>query len=197
MKHLAEELIEKVEESIKDTNDFKKLIHRVPMQINTIRKDHPCISGSIECAIGIAAIAAGASHFNHFGSGGMMPELVSAAFGAGVGGGVGGIVTSLIGGIGVAMMGTAFSIPASAIIGLGIGIGALSGSVTGWLGVDLASQAPSLMEILFDNIAGAALVTFGCYMLFLGMKDLWKAGGEFIAYLKTLGINEIPVEELS
>ena len=95
------------------------------------------------------------------------------------------------------MMGTGFAIPAALVMAIGTGIGALSGSVTGWFGVDLVTQAPSLLEMLFDNISGVALIAFGCYMLSLAIKDLWRAGGEFITYLKSFGVNEMPAEVLS
>ena len=33
--------------------------------------------------------------------------------------------------------------------------------------------------------------------LVIAAKDLWRAGGEFITYLKSMGVNEIPVKVLS
>ncbi|MDD2542544.1 MAG: hypothetical protein PHH28_16105 [Desulfuromonadaceae bacterium] len=192
MKYLAKELTAKVEALSRDQNDFEKLISC----FNTFKNNHPAIAGMTEAAFGITAIAIGAPLINPVDCEGKIPELIGAAFGTGVGGVVGGTFAS-IGGIGISMMGTAFAIPAVAVTAIGVGVGSLSGLFTGWFGIELASHTMSLLEIMRDNISGAALVAFGCYMLFLAIKDLWRAGGEFISYLRNLGINEIPVEELS
>lgn len=197
MKYLANEIFEIVEASSKDQTDLEKLFCRISDGVKTARNDHPAIAGSIEGALALTSIAIGVSLVNPVDCVGKIPELLGAVLGAGAGGGVVGTAAYLVGGIGVAMMGTAFSIPAATITAIGIGVGALSGSAFGWFGVDLATQAPSLLELLFDNISGAALIAFGCYMLCLSMKDLWRAGGEFITYLKNLGVNEILMEELS
>lgn len=196
MNYLANEMLEKIESVRKDHTDLEKLLNCTSDGINTFRNNHPAIAGSIEGAIGVTAISAGFSLLGSVSGADTIPELIGAAFGVGVGGGLGGVIAS-IGGIGIAMMGTAFTIPAAVVMAIGTGIGAMSGSVTGWFGVDLLTQAPSLLEILFDNISGAALIAFGCYMLCLAAKDLWKAGGEFITYLKNMGVNEIPVKVLS
>lgn len=181
MKYIAEELIEKAEATSKDFNDLEKMINRFSMDTKAFRKDHSFITGAAEAAIGIAAIAAGASLINPLDCGNKIPELIGAAFGVGVGGTVGTVVSS-IGGIGIAMMGTAFAIPMAAVTAIGASVGALSGMITGWFGVDLATHTASLTEIIFANISGVALVGFGCYMLFLAMKDLWRSGEEFISY---------------
>lgn len=196
MNYLSNEILEKIEAASKDRTDLEKLFDRASDGLKSFRNNHPAFAGSIEGAVGVAAISAGISLYSPVGCANMVPELVGAAFGAGVGGGVGGTIAA-IGGVGISMMGTAFAIPAAVIMAIGTGIGALSGAATGWFGVDLATQAPSLLEMLFDNISGAALIAFGCYMLWLAIKDLWRAGGEFISYIRSLGVNEIPVEVLS
>lgn len=191
MKQIADELMAKAEVLSRDQSDMKKLINRTTDSVAAFRKDHPAIAGTAEAAIGIAAIAVGASIFDPVDYGTKVPELIGAAFGAGAGGGIGGAVMSLAGGIGIAAMGTAFAIPAAAVTVVGAGAGALSGSLVGWFGVEQATSTMSLAESLFTNISGAALVAFGCYMLCLALKDLWRAGGEFVSYLKNLGVNEI------
>lgn len=189
MNYLSTEILVKVEAARKDRTDLEKLLDCTSEKLKSFRNNHSAIAGSIEGAIGVAAISLGFSLLNPVGLGDKIPELVGAAFGAGVGGAVVGPIAA-IGGIGITMMGAAFAIPAAAVMAIGAGIGTLSGSVTGWLGVDLATQAPSLLEMLFDNISGAALIAFGCYMLCLAFKDLWRAGGEFISYMRNLGVNE-------
>jgi hypothetical protein len=190
MNYLSTEILVKVEAARKDRTDLEKLLNCTSEKLKSFRNNHSAIAGSIEGAIGVTAISLGFSLLNPVGLGDKIPELVGAALGAGLGGVLGGSVAA-IGSIGIAMMGTAFAIPAAAVMAIGASIGSLSGSVTGWLGVDLATQAPSLLEMLFDNISGAALIAFGCYMLCLAIKDLWKAGGEFISYIRSLGVNEI------
>lgn len=196
MNYLASEMFEKIEAARKDRTDLEKLLDRTSDGLKSFRNNHPAFAGSIEGAIGVTAISVGFSLLSPVGCTDKIPELIGAAFGTGVGGVAGGTIAT-IGSIGIAMMGTAFSIPAALVMAIGTGIGALSGSVTGWFGVDLATQVPSLLEMLLDNISGAVLIAFGCYMLCLAIKDLWRAGGEFITYLKSLGVNEIPVEVLS
>lgn len=196
MKHLAGELMWKVEQSAKDFNDLNNLFHRATVAIEDYRKNHSLVAGVAEAAIGITATAVGASLFNPVDMADKIPELIGAAFGTGVGGAVGSL-TSLIGGIGVVMMGTGFGIPVAAVTAIGASVGALSGLVTGWFGVELATHTMSLTEAIFANISGSVLVAFGCCMLFLAMKDLWRAGGEFVSYLRGLGINEIVPEDFS
>ena len=196
MNYLASEMLDKIEAARKDRTDLEKLLDRTSDGIKSFRNNHPAFAGSIEGAIGVTAISVGFSLLSPVGCTDKIPELIGAAFGAGVGGGVGGTIAT-IGGIGITMMGTGFAIPATLVMAIGTGIGALSGSVTGWFGVDLVTQAPSLLEMLFDNISGVALIAFGCYMLSLAIKDLWRAGGEFITYLKSFGVNEMPAEVLS
>lgn len=193
MKHLAEELIAKAEASSKDVSDMKRLIDRTLMHIENFRNDHGFIAGTAESAIGIAAIAFGASIFDPVDYGTKVPELIGAVTGAGIGGKLG----SMVGGIGIVMMGTGFAIPAAVVTAIGATAGALSGSIAGWFGDELASHTSSLLETLSLNVSGAVLVAFGCYMLFLGLKDLWRAGGEFITFVKGLGVKEISMEELS
>ncbi len=190
MNYLSTEILVKVEAARKDRTDLEKLLNCASEKLKSFRNNHSVIAGSIEGAIGVAAISLGFSLLNPVGLGDKIPELIGAAFG-GVGGGVGGAVVTAIGGIGITMMGTGFGIPAAVVMAIGTTIGTLSGSVTGWFGVDLTTQAPSLLEMLFDNISGAALIAFGCYMLCLAIKDLWRAGGEFITYIRSLGVNEI------
>lgn len=196
MNYLANEMLEKIESARKDHTDLEKLLNRTSDWLVSFRNNHPAIAGSMEGAIGVTAISIGFSLLGSVGVADKIPELIGSVFGAGVGGGVGGAIAVKIGGIGIAALGTGFAIPAAAVMAIGTGIGVLSGSATGWLGVDLATQAPSLLEMLSDNISGAALIAFGCFMLCLAVKDLWKAGGEFVSYLKSLGVNEIPVEEM-
>lgn len=195
MNYLANEILEKIASERRDHTDLEKLLNRASDELKSFRNDHPVIAGSMEGAIAVTAISVGFSLLSSVGCADKIPELIGAAFGAGVGGVVGGTITA-IGGIGIAMMGTGFAIPATLITAIGTGIGAFSGSVTGWLGIDLATQAPTLLGMLFDNISGAALIAFGCYMLCLAAKDLWRAGGEFLTYLKSMGFSEIPVKVL-
>ncbi len=196
MNYLSAEILEKIEEARKDRTDLEKLFDRTSEGIKSFRNTHPAFAGSIEGAIGVTAISVGFSLLSPVGCTDRIPELIGAAFGAGVGGVAGGTIAT-VGSIGIAMMGSAFSIPAALVMAIGTGIGAVSGSVTGWFGVDLATQAPSLLEMLFDNFSGAAFIALGCYMLCLAIKDLWRAGGEFITYIRSFGVNEIPVEVLS
>lgn len=196
MKYLANEIMEQIGTARKDRADLEKLVGIACDGVKSFRNNHPAFAGSIEGAIGVAAITAGFSLLTPVGCVDKIPELIGAAFGAGVGGGVGGAIAT-IGGIGITMMGCGFAIPAAAVMAIGTGVGALSGSVTGWFGVDLATQAPSMLEMLSGNISGAALIAFGCYMLCLAIQDLWVAGGEFINYLRSLGVKEIHVEALS
>lgn len=182
MNYLSTEILEKIEAARKDSTDLEKLFSD---GVKPFRNNHPAIAGSIGVAIAVTAISLGFSLLNPVGCGNKIPELAGAALGAVVGG-----KAAAIGGVGISMMGTAFPIPAAVVMA----IGALSGAIMGKFGVDLATQAPSLLEMLFDNISGAALIAFGCYMLCLAIKDLWKAGGEFISYIRSLGVNEIPVE---
>lgn len=186
MKYLTTEIFGSVEGASKDRTDIEKLFDCTSDGLKSFRENHAVIAGAAEGAIGVAAISLGISLLSVSGGGNEIPELVGAALGAVAGGKL-----SAIGGVGVVMMGAAFSIPAAAVIT----IGTLSGAAVGALGVNLASEAPSLLEMLLDNISAAALITFGCYMLYLSFKDLWRAGGEFISYLKGLGVLEIPVEK--
>jgi hypothetical protein len=187
MNHLANELMAKVEAAQKDRTDLEKLFDRASDGLRSFRKEHPAFAGSIEGALGLVALYAGASLLTPIGLENKIPELVGAAFGVGVGGGIGGTIAA-IGGVGITMMGTGFGIPASAVMALGSIIGAVSGATTGWFGVDLATQAPSLIEMLFDNFSGAALIAFGCHMLWLAAKDVWKAGGDFVSFIQNLGL---------
>jgi hypothetical protein len=196
MNYLANEMLEKIESASKDQTDLEKLLSCTSDGLKSFRSNHPALAGSIEGAIGVAAISVGFSLLGSVSGADKIPELIGAAFGSVVGGGMGGVIAS-IGGIGITMMGTGFAIPAAVVMAIGSGIGALAGSVTGWFGVDLATQAPSILGMLFDTISGAALIAFGCYMLCLAAKDLWRAGGEFITYLKSMGVNEIPVKVLT
>lgn len=197
MKEIADELTGKVKEIRKDHDDLEGLINRVSVSIQTFRKDHSAIAGAAEAAIGFSAIAIGASLFNPADYATKVPELIGSVVGGSVGGGVGGFVASMVGGIGVAMMGSAFAIPALAVTTIGAVAGASSGLVAGWFGAEIAAHTTTLAEMLFANISGTALVAFGCYMLFIALKDLWRAGGEFIDYLRNLGVKELSIEELT
>jgi len=190
MKQIGEELLGKATELNKDNYDLKTLMKRFSTSINDYRENHNVAAGVMEATIGITAIAAGAVIFDPIEFSSKVPELLASVVGGAAGGTAGGYALSTIGGIGVVMMGTGFGIPAVAVTALGAASGALAGSITGWFSAKIAADTMSLAETLFRGISGAALVAFGCYMLFLAMKDLWKAGGEFISYLKELGVNE-------
>lgn len=192
MKQLADELITKAELSSRDVSDLKKMINGASIAIQEFKKDHAFISGSAEAAIGIGAIALGASLFDPIDYGTKIPELIGAVAGAGIGGKI-----ASIGAIGITMMGSGFAIPAAVVTAIGASVGALTGMTAGWFGSELAAHTASVVETLCHNVSGAVLVAFGCYMLILGLKDLWRAGGDFIAYLKYLGVSEISAEELS
>lgn len=190
MKQIGEELLGKATELNKDNYDLKTLMSRFTASINDYRANHAVAAGVMEATIGITAIAAGAVLFDPMDFSNKVPELIGSVAGAGAGGAAGGYALSTIGGIGIVMMGTGFGIPAVAVTALGATAGALAGSMSGWFTAKIAADTLSLTETLFRGISGAALVAFGCFMLFLALKDLWKAGGEFISYLKSLGINE-------
>lgn len=192
MKHIAGEIMIKAEELSKDHNDVKMLVSRAKAWAKEFRVVHPALAGTAEVAIGVSAIAAGTKLLATVNlAGGLIPELLGSAIGGSVGGGVGAAVASTVGGIGITMMGGAFAITAPAVIAIGATVGALPGSVAGWLGGSAAHTAMSLAETLFASVSGASLIAFGLYMLVLGLKDLWRAGGEFITYLKSLGVSEI------
>jgi len=190
MKQIGEELFGKAMDLNKDNYDLKTLMSRFTTSINNYRENHVVAAGVMEATIGVTAIAAGAVLFDPIDFSNKLPELIGSVAGAGAGGAAGGYALSTIGGIGIVMMGTGFGIPAVAVTALGAMVGSLAGSMSGWFTAKIATDTMSLTETLFRGISGAVLVAFGCYMLFLAMKDLWKAGGEFISYLKSLGINE-------
>lgn len=198
MKHIAGEIMMKVEELSKDHNDVKVLVSRAKARVEEFRATHPALAGTAEVAIGVTAIASGTKLLGTVDlAGGLIPELLGTALGGGVGGGIGAAVASTVGGIGVVMMGSAFAITAPAVMAIGATVGALPGSVAGWFGGAAAHNAMSLAETLFASVSGASLIAFGLYMLVLGLKDLWRAGGEFISYLQSLGVNEINQGALS
>ncbi|MFK5926940.1 MAG: hypothetical protein QM483_09950 [Desulfuromusa sp.] len=194
MKQIGEEILGKATELNKDNYDLKTLMSRFTASINDYRENHAIAAGVMEATIGISAIAAGAVLFDPIDFSNKVPELIGSLTGAGVGGAAGGLASSTVGGIGIVMMGTGFGIPAAVVTALGATAGALSGSMAGWFTASIAADTMSLTEVLFRGISGTALVAFGCYMLFLAMKDLWKAGGEFISYIKSLGVTEENVE---
>lgn len=196
MKHVAKEIIGRVEGLTKDTEDVQKVTRKALNEILKFRHNHPAVSGTLEAAIGISAIAAG-FHLVAPGSiaygpyAGKIPELVGAACGSATGAGVAATAASIIGGIGIAAMGTAFAIPAAAVTAIAAAAGATVGALAGWLGGSAASQAASLAETLFLNVSGLALIAFGIFMLTLALKDLWRAGGNFIEYIKNFEVREI------
>lgn len=191
MKHIAGEIMTKAEELSKDHNDLKILFNRSKVHVEEFRSTYPALAGTAEVAIGVTAIAAGTQLLGTVDlAGGLIPELLGAAVGFGFGGSVGAIVSS-IGGIGVTMMGGGFGIPAAVVVAIGTTVGAIPASVAGWFGGAAAHSAMSMAETLFTSVSGASLIAFGLYMLVLGLKDLWRAGGEFISYLKSHGVSEI------
>jgi len=197
MKYIGNDLIMKIEGFTKDQNDLEKLISQVSVSIQNFRREHALVSGTAEAAIGITAIAAGSSAMGPMFYTDQVAELIGSLLGGAAGSGLGGAAASVIGGIGVAMMGTAFAIPAAAIIAIGALAGGIAGSIAGWFGAELSSLSTSIAITSFSNFSAMALVAFGCYMLFLGLKDLWRGGGELIEYLKNLKIDQLSWEEQS
>jgi hypothetical protein len=192
MKHIAGEIIRTAEVMSKDHNDVKVLVSRAMNWVEEFRGAHPAIAGTGEVAIGVTAIYFGTQLLSTVDlAGGKIPELLGAIVGGAGGGVLGGGVASTVGGIGITMMGGAFAIPAAAVTTIGATVGVLPGAVAGWFGGAAADSAMLLAETIFAGVSGASLIAFGLFMLILGFKDLWRAGGEFIAYLKSLSVSEI------
>ncbi len=124
MKQIGEELLGKAIELSKDNFDLKTLMSRYTKAAGRFRDDHPATASAMEAAIGVTAIAVGATLFEPIEFSSKVPELIGSLTGAGVGGAVGALVGSTIGGIGIVAMGTGFGIPALAVASLGAASGA-------------------------------------------------------------------------
>lgn len=148
----------------REYDESKGFLKEVRTKTLEFANNHKLSVGIVEIAAGLAAISGGIAAGGLLESVNRIPEFLGVLGGGGLAGSFG----YLLGGIGVAVGGTAFGVPVLAVTA----ISALSGSILGYLGGSSINSILGTQITFMDQLGGAALIAAGLWLVYDGIKRI-------------------------